>query len=333
MHKVKIVLILKIAIYKDVITYLFAGLIMGPKSNKKAKNIKPTLPNPYMENIPQLGKEQIDKLLELLTQKLKNIYPPQVTNRQVMSHMEQKTKDNTDTSEKKYDKKERNELFKAKRKELRYENSSNLNTDLRDDITIGLKKCLKELSSDKLCVLLFDSTVNLEPMRCIFEKGQQNLNIIGIPNLGDSVKSSLGFSTICIGFKKIVKETVIDNKCINHFYPIVEYVSSFVESHIKVSKTICDIVKKETTVKTKQDDNMVTCDKQLSEKDKTEKVPKESREKENELPKIEILYRKDNHSRVFIPSSSSSISKNNLTINSDFISLSESPECKKRKMM
>jgi len=306
---------------------------MGPKSNKKAKNIKPTLPNPYMENIPQLGKEQIDKLLELLNQKLKNIYPPQVTNRQVMSHMEQKTRDNTDSAEKKYDKKERNELFKAKRKELRHENSSNLNTELRGDFAIGLKKCLKELSSNNLCALLFDSTVNLEPMRCIFEKGQHNLNIVGIPNLGDSVKSSLGFSTICIGFKKIVKETVIDKKCTHHFYPIVEYVSSFLESHIKVPRTICDIVKKETMVKTKQDDNMVLCNKPLSEKNKTEQITKESIEIENQLPKIEILYRKDNHSRVFIPSSTSSISKNNLSIESDFISLSESPECKKRKMM
>ena len=306
---------------------------MGPKSNKKVKNIKPTLPNPYMENIPQLGKEQIDKLLELLTQNLKNIYPPQVTNRQVMSHMEQKTKNNSDTSEKKYDKKERNELFKAKRKELRYENSSNLNIELRGDITIGLKKCLKELSSNNLCVLLFDSTVNLEPMRCIFEKGQYNLNIIGIPNLGNSVKSSLGFSTICIGFKMIVKETMIDKKSTHHFYPIVEYVSSFVESHNKVSKTICDIVKKETTVKAKQNDDMVLCDKLLSEKNRTEQIPKDSIEKESQLPKIEILYRKDNQSRVFIPTSASSISKNNLTMNSDFISLSEEPESKKLKMM
>ena len=102
------------------------------------------------------------------------------------------------------------------------------------------------MSANNICLLIFDSTVNLEPMRCIFEKGLYNSNIIGVPSLGDAVKKSLGFPSICIGFKNRVKENTGDLK--SHFYPVVEFVNSFVQTHNKVSKSICDIVSKEEKI-------------------------------------------------------------------------------------
>merc|ERR1712223_2178710 len=246
---------------------------------------------------------------ELLVNKLSNIYPPQVNNKQVMNSLEQDSKNQSEESNQKSEpnfsnlnKKEKLQLFRNKRKELRYANHSTLNVKLREDITIGLKKCLKELSLNNICVLIFDSTVNLEPMRCIFEKGLHNLNIIGIPNLGESVKKSLGFPTICVGFKNIVKDEVNNMKQTNHFYPIVELVSSFVQSH-KVSKSICDIVRKEKVEEKNTDKFNKSTNDTIPEKHILDKTVKASRDKDEELPKIEILYRDDNNTRVFIPTS------------------------------
>ena len=313
---------------------------MGPKNNKKVKNARPTLSNPFMENVYQPGAEQIEKLLELLANKLLNIYPPQVNNKQVMSSLEQEFKNQNEESNQKSEpnlcsnlnKKEKLQLFRNKRKELRYANHSTLNVKLREDITIGLKKCLKELSLNNICVLIFDSTVNLEPMRCIFEKGLHNLNIIGIPNLSDSVKKSLGFPTICIGFKNVVKDEVNDVKHTNHFYPIVELVRSFVKSH-KVSKSICDIVRKEKVEDKNPDKNNKPTNDTIPEKHIVEKTVKASYDKDDELPKIEILYRKDSNTRVFIPTSNQNNCKSKKDMNCDFISFSEEPQLKKQKLL
>ena len=318
------------------LTYLlFTGLIMGPKNNKKVKNVRPTLPNPFLENITKPEKEHIDTLLELLAEKLKNIYPPPVTNKQVMSSLRREiTVDREETfSDINSNKKEKKRLFKAKRNELRNENHSTLNITLREDITIGLKKCLKEMSANNICLLIFDSTVNLEPMRCIFEKGQYDSNIIGVPNLGDAVKKSLGFPSICIGFKNRVKEKTDDLKY-THFYPVVEFVNSFVRSHNKVSKSVCDIVSKEeagTKINQTNETDMVASKDLAMETNKIERIEMESNCKDNTFPTIEILYRTDNKTRVFIPISNSLNSKNELSTSCDFISFSEAPKAKKQK--
>ena len=195
---------------------------MGPKPKKKAaKNAKPTLPNPFIENVPQLGFEEVERILNLLVEKLKNIYPLPVSNKQVMDVIE--AEPSTDITFSSLPKIERKEKFRDKRKEIRHSSDSDLNIELRKYISIGLKKCLKQLSTDSLCVLIFDSTVNLEPMRNIFEKGLNNSPIIiGLPKLGECVKKSLGFPAICLGFIKEILQAEHESEEANHFHSIIQ---------------------------------------------------------------------------------------------------------------
>ena len=126
---------------------------MGPKPNKKAgKNIRPTLPNPFIENIPQIGTKELDTILSILVDKLKNIYPLPVSNKQVMDAIEAELP--TDISFSTLTKGERKEKFRDKRKEIRHSSDSNLNVEFRKYISIGLKQCLKDLSTNNLSVLI-----------------------------------------------------------------------------------------------------------------------------------------------------------------------------------
>ena len=313
---------------------------MGPKTNKKgAKNVRPTLGNSFLENVPQLGVDEIEKLRNLLLEKLKNIYPPAISTKQVMDAIEVESKSSNDSPKfSELNKRDRKEKYKERRKELRHSNDSSLNFELRKDVTIGLKKCLKELSANRLCVLIFDSTVNLEPMRCLFEKGISNSpTIIGIPKLGECVKKPLGFSAICLGFDNaaLSQNSSTDS---HYFYPIVEFINSVVLSETKYSKSICDIVSKgdkfeeivPATNKPKNDPPIGNRTSNFEQsKDSTEQI-KVTRLKK--LPKIEILYRNDITTRVFVPGSKIKTNKREFDNNMDFISFSESPNIKKQKL-
>jgi len=130
-----------------------------------------------------------------------------------------------------------------------------------------------------------------------------------------------------------VKDKTDDLKY-THFYPVVEFVNSFVRSHNKVSKSVCDIVSKEeagTKINQTNETDMVASKDLAMETNKTERIEMESNCKDNTFPTIEILYRTDNKTRVFIPISNSLNSKNELSTSCDFISFSEAPKAKKQK--
>ena len=140
----------------------------------------------------------------------------------------------------KLSKTERKEKFHEKRREMRLaKTEGQLDFKYRKDVTIGLKKCLKGLSiPGQFCALLFDSSVNLEPMRCLFEKGQKPPNgpvILGIHKLGELVRKPLGFPAVCVAFAKYI----VDERPAHHFYPIVQLLLG--ESSLSGSRLSCDI--------------------------------------------------------------------------------------------
>ena len=234
---------------------------MGPKPNKKGnKNARPTLPNPFLEETAQPRVEEIQSIQLLLEKRLCNLYPPQVSTKQVLDVINDEPHfQNISTNFKKMNKNDKREIIRKKRKEMRHLEDSKLNILLRNDIIIGLKKCLKEMSNNTLCALIFDSTVNLEPMRCIFQKGGSNAPyIIGIPKLGETLKKPLGFPAICIGFNRDVIKPQNDARSEHHFYPIIQQIQSFINSDVKVSKSICEIVSKgrDNDIKCQKRDNL-----------------------------------------------------------------------------
>lgn len=317
---------------------------MGPKPNKKGgKNVRPTLANSFIPTQPELGKEEVEKLLNLLIDKLANLYPPQISNQQVMAAINDEfVGQNDGLSFSKLPKDQRKEQFRKRRKELRHANDSLLNVNLRKDVAIGLKKCLKDLSANHLCALIFDSTVNLEPMRCIFEKGPHNgPTIIGIPKLGESIRKPLGFSAICLGFNNDIIKGQQDPTS-NHFYPVLELINNLVKNG-RPSPLVCDIVK----IGEKNKESDPTCDIltttnqnfNVSIESDDNSISKETKNIKADsftfsaMPKIELLYRDDNNTRVFVPTSKISVPGGiELCDNSDFIGFSDSPDSKRLKM-
>jgi hypothetical protein len=308
---------------------------MGPKPKKKtAKNIRPTLPNPFIENVPQLEEKEVETILNLVVDKLKNIYPLPVSNKQIMDVIEP----STDISFSTLPKSERKEKFRDKRKEIRHSSDSKLNIELRKYISIGLKKCLKQLSTNSLCVLIFDTTINLEPMRNLFEKGLSNSPIIiGVPKLGECVKKSLGFPAICLGFINEILQAEQGSEEAHHFYPIIELIRTFVKSETNVLNSTCDIVSKGEKIKheafkAKIDGGI--CNKPQNAMFEDEIVENEKvLQRYTKMPNIEILYRKDTNSRVFIPELKKSSIKTDGAEHSDFLVFSEDIDAKRQKIM
>merc|ERR1719412_1541860 len=259
-----------------------------------------------------------------------------VSNKQVINGIEGETSASIPFST--LPKSERKEKFRDKRKEIRHSSDSNLNVELRRYISIGLKKCLKQLSTNSLCILIFDTTINLEPMRNIFEKGLNNSPIIiGVPKLGECVKKSLGFPAICLGFMNEILQAEQVSEEAYHFYPIVELIRSFVKSETNVLKSTCDIVSKGENIKnepcrTKTDQSNLHKPQNINFKYKIIE-DEEINETYTKMPKIEILYRKDTKSRVFIPETR----KNSIRADEDtcsvFLGFSEDIDAKRQKMM
>ena len=316
---------------------------MGPK---KGKFVRPTLPNPFMQTPqPQIGSEQIDQLFNLLVDKLSNLYPPQVSNSQVVAAFENELKSGkSDVNLSDLKKPDRKEKFRNKRHELRHAFDAKLEFELRKDVTIGLKKCLRDLSANRLCAVLFDSTVNLEPMRCIFEKGQPDgPTIIGVANLGECVRKPLGFPAVCIGFKNEVLAKAKEGKesVSHHFYPIIELINAVLAIDAKISKSVCDIVSKGDSAKktsAKCDILNISTEKCKGPVISTASCIQNnvySNEALSAMPQIELLYREDSNTRAFIPGEKRAmlVEDKNLFANSDFISCSsESPNNKRKKL-
>ena len=316
---------------------------MGPKPNKKGnKNARPTLPNPFLEETAKPRVEEIQSIVSLLEKRLCNLYPPQVSTKQVLDVINDEPHfQNISTNFKKMNKNDKREIIRKKRKEMRHLDDSKLNILLRNDIIIGLKKCLKEMSNNTLCALIFDSTVNLEPMRCIFQKGGSNAPyIIGIPKLGETLKKPLGFPAICIGFNRDVIKPQNDARSEHHFYPIIQQIQSFINSDVKVSKSICEIVSKgrDNEIKCQKrdslcEDSQTTIDMNEHVRSPTERIERIIGTVFTQLPKIEMLYRSDDSSRIFIPQVNVVDESTNHAIeDNDFLSLSKSPDAKRKKM-
>jgi hypothetical protein len=131
-----------------------------------------------------------------------------------------------------------------------------------------------------------------------------------------------------------------DARSEHHFYPIIQQIQSFINSDVKVSKSICEIVSKgrDNEIKCQKRDNLredsqTTIDMNEQVRSPTERIERIIDNGFTQLPKIEMLYRNDDSSRIFIPPVNVVDESTNHAIeNNDFLSLSKPPDAKKKKM-
>ena len=126
----------------------------------------------------------------------------------------------------------------------------------------------------------------------------------------------------------------------HHYYPIIELINSVLANDAKISKSVCDIVSRGDSAK----ETSGKCDilNSSTEKCKGPVISAAASIQNNvysngtlsATPQIELLYREDSNTRVFIPGEKRTmLIEEKKFDNSDFISCSsESPNKKRQKL-
>ena len=279
---------------------------MGVNNKKKSKG-RQVLSNPMVNPMNKLDQKQMESLKTLLKSKLLNLYPnAQVSSGEVISSLSESEKSELFKLPRKERSSKLKEFKKQKRDQL-FQNNPLLPDKFKTGIVLGLKKCLSQLEKKSLKVLIYDSDVNIEAMKCLFDKG--DLSIIPLAGISSIVRTTLGFPALCLGFPKDIS----DPEVVEHFKPILDLCSSFAGP-----------VKKPT--ETKSETPTVLPD----------VVPK-MKKKSKKTYELVLLHRKSDTERIFDPtaakeatdeSAMSTDEQNDFT--GDFISFDCKPS-KKRK--
>ena len=75
-------------------------------------------------------------------------------------------------------------------------------------IVLGLKKCLKGLEQKSLKALLYDSEVNVESIKVLFDKGQ--IPMVPLPGMSGVVRSITGFPALCLGLPAKIEDVKVE---------------------------------------------------------------------------------------------------------------------------
>ena len=115
---------------------------------------------------------------------------------------------------------EKKELFDLPKNErakklklLKSQKKSNASKDLLpkeylSGIVLGLKKCLKGLEQKSLKALLYDSEVNVESIKVLFDKGQ--IPMVPLPGMSGVVRSITGFPALCLGLPAKIEDVKVE---------------------------------------------------------------------------------------------------------------------------
>ena len=266
------------------------------KNNKKSK-ARQLLSNPMTNSISNPEKKPVEELQKMLRSKLSDLYSNiQVSSSEVISELSESEKTNLFQMPRK---ERTNQLKKYKNnKKNEIKSSKTLLPDkFKNALTLGLKKCLKGLENKSLQALIYDSTVNIEALKCLFDKG--DIPMIPIPEVSNLVREITGFPALCLGFtKEIVKDVDLEN----HFQSILDLCKSFHPGFAVKSKEIIKTegIKKEMIIK--NDGNNVKSE----ANDVTENISKDLKKKSKKKKKVigvkvTLLKRSSKNERVFDP--------------------------------
>ena len=173
------------------------------KQNKKKKG-RQVLVNP-MTTEAKVTEVQIEQLKICIQDKLEQLFTRPFSSAQVLGDL-------SDT-----DKKELFDLPKNERaKKLKLLKSQKKNIASKDllpkeylsGIVLGLKKCLKGLEQKYLKALLYDSEVNVESIKVLFDKGQ--IPMVPLPGMSGVVRSITGFPALCLGLPAKIEDVKVE---------------------------------------------------------------------------------------------------------------------------
>ncbi len=264
-------------------------MLQAKKKTKKVKRL-------VLQNSLKLATKEDNKsnnkqvILDLLSMKLQKLYPPQVSTTVALASLSKNEKEVL----LKLPKMERvgkiKELKAEKRSTVKAE-SKLLPVDVREEIVLGMKKVLRALQDDSLTSLVYDNSVAFDALQSLFDKGK--IPMIGLPELSNESKKSLGFPALAIGFRK--------DQRTGHFQDVIDMLDS------------CKVTHKSNVVLKNNQEKPV-------EAVKTKPSSKSSKKK---LAKVEVkvLTRPshDRHARAFNPEAApDQTKKKSKTVKQDF---------------
>ena len=173
------------------------------KQNKKKKG-RQVLANP-MTTEAKVTEVQIEQLKICIQDKLEQLFMRPFSSALVLGDL-------SDTEKKELFDLPKNERAK-KLKLLKSQKKSNASKDLLpkeylSGIVLGLKKCLKGLEQKYLKALLYDSEVNVESIKVLFDKGQ--IPMVPLPGMSGVVRSITGFPALCLGLPAKIEDVKVE---------------------------------------------------------------------------------------------------------------------------
>lgn len=267
----------------------------------KKKKARQVLANSLALNI-ELNQGQKEALKELIKEKLKNVFPKsQVPTQNVLKELSEAEKSDLFALSREERTKQIKALKAKKRSEL---NVETLPKEYQNGLLMGLKSTLKSLEKNQVKALVFDSNVNFEALKVLFDKG--TVPLVPVPDLSKLSREIVGFSALCIGFPKEIP----NEKVAQHFAPILDAIEKLPNVKIvqkPAEKTLPDVIPTQ----------------------KTDKIALPKKNLALKSPRIEILTRSSTKERIFHPVSNQvKIVKDDFR--DDFISFA--PLSKKRKV-
>ena len=209
---------------------------MNKKQNKKKKG-RQVLVNPLTTDA-KVTEVQIEQLKMCLQDKLQQLFSRPFSSAQVLDDL-------SDTAKKELFDLPKNERAK-KLKLLKSQKKSEASKDLLpkeylSGLVLGLKKCLKGLEQKSLKALLYDSEVNVESIKVLFDKGQ--IPMLALPGMSGLVRSITGFPALSLGLPAKIQDVKVEA----FFEPLMTMINQvpvIVNENVKKENNLPDLVPK-----------------------------------------------------------------------------------------
>ena len=174
------------------------------KKQSKKKKGKQVLANALVTEA-KATELQKDQLKNCIKEKLEQMFVRPFSSAEVLGDMNEEDKKELFN----LPKNERAKKFKLLKSQKKSEASKNLlPKEYQTGLVFGLKKCLKGMEQNSLKALIYDTEVNVESIKVLFDKGQ--IPMVALPGISGVVRSVTGFPAMCLGLPAKSDDVVQD---------------------------------------------------------------------------------------------------------------------------
>lgn len=261
--------------------------------NIKKKIVRQVLGHPLKPNESTPLDDLTEEIHQLFSQTFSHVFPPNPSNEDLLMTLKIPKETNA---------KEKCQIIRQERKKLRSVPPKDIS--LKSNLSVGLKKCLRDLARGQIELVLFDPVALPDPVQTLLLTYDQ-IKVTSVKQLMKLTHETFGFSASMVGFRQLSGQSALT--------PWVE---------------LCQKLPKNSQLSSEIEGSSPSAT--LSEIDVQETEPMEESERIIEKASSYLLLKRTNSERVFKPTIVSKPKMENLSdFGSDFIGFEE--KSKKRK--